>query len=54
MSNRNWYMGDFYEIFCMVVQDYSKDNLKNNYLIFKLNYLIFFLIIISLFIFHLS
>jgi hypothetical protein len=39
--------GGFFEIFHMV---HSKNNLKNNYLILKLNYFISFLITIS----HLS
>ncbi len=38
-------LGTFFEIFCMVSMDHSKDNFKKNYLIFKPNYFIFFLII---------
>jgi len=40
-SNQNWYMGDFLESFIWSSMDHSKDNLKNNYLIFKPNYFIF-------------
>jgi hypothetical protein len=40
-SNRNWYMGDFFWN-PSYMDDHSKDNLKNNYLIFKLNYFIIF------------
>jgi hypothetical protein len=52
-SNLNWYMLDFYAIFFlgirpMVVHDHFKDNFKNNYLIFKLNYFICFSITASL------
>jgi hypothetical protein len=44
-SNRKWYMGDFLESFVWLSMDHSKDNFKNNYLIFP-NYFISFLIII--------
>jgi hypothetical protein len=30
MSNRNWYMEDFFGIFGMVVEDHSKDKFNNN------------------------
>jgi hypothetical protein len=43
-SNRNWYKRDFFGILCMVILDHFKDNFKNNYLIFKPNYFIYFLI----------
>jgi len=33
-------MGDFLESFVCLSMDHSKDNLKNNYLISKLNYFI--------------
>jgi len=46
-SNQNYYMGDFLESLIWSSMDHSKDNFRNNYLIFKLNYFISFLIIIS-------
>jgi hypothetical protein len=35
-------MGDLLESFIWLSMDHSKDNFKNNYLIFKPNYLILF------------
>jgi hypothetical protein len=43
MSNQNLYMEDFLESFVWLFMDQSKDNINNNYLNFKPNY-IFFLI----------
>ncbi len=43
-SNWNSYMGDFLESFVWSSMDHSKDNFKNNYLIFKPNYFISFFI----------
>ncbi len=40
--------GDFVESFVWLFMDYSKDILRNNYLIFKPNYFISFLIIFLL------
>ncbi len=44
MSNQNWYLEDFLESFIWSFIDHSKDNFRNNYLIFKPNYFIFFLL----------
>jgi hypothetical protein len=41
MSNWNLYMGDFLESFVWSSMDHSKDNFKNNHLIFKFKYFIF-------------
>jgi len=46
-SNWNWYVGDFLESFIWSFMDNSKNNLKNNYLIFKPKYFIFFKKIVS-------
>ncbi len=43
-SNWYWDMGDFLESFIWLSMDDSKDNFKNNYLIFNPNYFISFLI----------
>jgi hypothetical protein len=40
-------MGDFLESFVELFVDHCKDNFKNNYLIYKSNYFISFLIITS-------
>jgi hypothetical protein len=40
LSNPNLYVGDFWESFIWLSMDHSKDNLKNNYLIFKSIYFI--------------
>jgi hypothetical protein len=45
-SNQNWYMGDFLEFFVWSSMDHSKEKFKNNYLIFKPKYFIYFLITI--------
>jgi hypothetical protein len=37
VNNWNWYMGDFFESFAWSSMDHSEDNLKTNYLIFKIN-----------------
>ncbi len=47
MSNRNWYMGIFLEFFVWSPMDHSKDNFINNYLIFKLKFFFYFLIMTS-------
>jgi len=39
-SNQNWYIKGVFGILC--IMDHSKDNLKNNYLLFEPNYFISF------------
>jgi hypothetical protein len=48
MNNQNWHAEDFLESFVWSPMDHSKYNFRNNYLIFKLNYFVFFLIITSI------
>jgi len=43
------YMREFLESFVWLSIDHPEDNFQNNYVIFKPNYFIFFLIIISFF-----
>jgi hypothetical protein len=50
MSSQNWYMGIFLEFFVWSSMDHFKDNFRNKYLIFKLNYFFFLLILTSFFI----
>jgi hypothetical protein len=61
MNNWKLYMGDFLKSFVWSSMDHSKNNVRNNYIIFNPNYFIssstttyFFLLILKITISHLS